>query len=155
VSAQSRGWGPPCPSTSVVRIEAGGRSFNVHRRVARIFTAFINELVERGYSINKGTLDDWSYVCRHIGNDPSKPWSNHAWGLAVYINSLTNPMRRPLTTDMPAWARDSGYLMRKYGLRWCGAYVNSTPDPMDFEFMLTPAAAHGRRRRRPPRSGRR
>jgi hypothetical protein len=36
------------PIGSIVRIEAGGRSFNVHRRVAGIFTAFINELVDQG-----------------------------------------------------------------------------------------------------------
>jgi GH25 family lysozyme M1 (1,4-beta-N-acetylmuramidase) len=145
--AQDRGWGPPCPTSSIVNIRVGGRSFNVHRRAAVIFTYFIQELVGRGYRIDEGTLDDWSYVCRHIRNDPSAPWSNHAWGLAVDINSLKNPMRSPLTTDMPAWVRDSDYLMRKYGLRWGGAYVNSTPDPMHFEVMVSPDQADAMSRR--------
>ena len=139
--AQDRGWGPPCPESKIVNIKVGGRSFNVHGRVAKIFRAFVTELVTRGYNIDKGQLDDWSYVCRRIGNDPSKPMSNHAWGLAIDINSLTNPQRRPLTTDMPSWVRDADYLMGKYGLRWGGAYVDSTPDPMHFEFMLSPSAA--------------
>jgi Domain of unknown function (DUF1906)/D-alanyl-D-alanine carboxypeptidase len=136
-NAQERGWGPPCPSAQIVTIDAGGRRFSVHRKVAVIFKTFITELVTRGYPINRGTLDDWSYNCRHIANDPSRPWSNHAWGLAVDINSLTNPMRSPLTTDMPAWVRDEGDLLRRYGLRWGGEY-RVTPDPMHFEFMLTP-----------------
>jgi hypothetical protein len=62
--------GHRAPSSSIVNIQVSGRSFNIHRRVAPIFKAFINELVDRGYSIDKGTLDDWSYVCRHIGNTP-------------------------------------------------------------------------------------
>jgi len=76
MSAQDRGWGPPCPSTSIVRIEAGGRGFNVHKRVARIFKAFVTELVDRGYNIDRGQLDDWSYNCRKIAGSTS--WSNHA-----------------------------------------------------------------------------
>lgn len=138
--AQDRGWGPPCPSSEITTIQAGGRSFNVHRKVAKIFTNFITTLVATPYPIDKGTLDDWSYNCRHISNDPSKPWSNHAWGLAVDINSLTNPMTSPLTTDMPGWVRDEQKLMDTWGLRWGGEY-SGTPDPMHYEFMLTPADA--------------
>jgi D-alanyl-D-alanine carboxypeptidase len=136
--AQSRGWGPPCPAGDVVSISAGGRTFSVHRKVAYIFECFIGELVGRGYPINKGQLDDWSYNCRKISGSTS--WSNHAWGLAVDLNSLTNPMRSPLTTDMPQWVRDEAYLLGKYGLRWGGEY-SGTPDPMHYEFMLTPAEA--------------
>jgi D-alanyl-D-alanine carboxypeptidase len=136
--AQSRGWGAPCPTGSIVSISAGGRNFSVHKKVAVIFQEFITELVTRGYPINKGTLDDWSYNCRKISGSTS--WSNHAWGLAVDINSLNNPMKSPLTTDMPSWVRDANYLMNKYGLRWGGTY-SGTPDPMHYEFMLTPADA--------------
>jgi len=140
VSAEDRGWGPPCPSDQIVSFRAGGRQFNVHRKVAAIFQAFVTELVDRGYRIDAGQLDDWSYACRHIANDPNRPWSNHAWGLAIDINSLANPMTSPLTTDMPAWVRDADALMQKYGLRWGGTF-STTPDPMHFEFMLTPADA--------------
>jgi hypothetical protein len=139
--AQARGWGPPCPEASTTIIHAGdvGFGFKVHKRVARIFTAFLNELVERGYSLKGPVRDDWAYACRHIDNDPSKGWSNHAWGLAVDINARDNPQRSPLTTDMPSWVQEAGPLMAKYGLRWGGTF--STPDPMHFEFMGTPADA--------------
>ena len=138
VSAQDRGWGPPCPAGDIVNIQAGGRSFNVHKRVARIFQMFVTELVDRGYAINTGVLDDWSYNCRHIAGSTS--WSNHAWGLAVDINSLRNPMGSTLVTDMPQWVRDAPALLRKYGLKWGGTY-QSRPDAMHFEFILTPADA--------------
>lgn len=138
VSAQDRGWGPPCPAADIVNIQAGGRSFNVHKRVAKIFTAFITELVDRGYAINTGTLDDWSYNCRKIAGSTS--WSNHAWGLAVDINSLRNPMGSTLVTDMPAWVRDAPALLKKYGLKWGGTY-QSRPDAMHFEFILGPGDA--------------
>ena len=139
--AQDRGWGPPCPKDDTVEIHAGDVSygFRVHKRVADIFTAFINELVERGYSLNNDRQrDDWGYACRRIKN--SNSWSNHAWGLAVDINALDNPQQSPLKTDMPSWVRQPGPLMRKYGLRWGGTF-SGTPDPMHFEFMGTPADA--------------
>lgn len=133
----------------MVSIEAGGRFFSVHKRVAPIFKAFINELVTRepppgGYRIDAGGVDDWSYNCRKIIDPktglPTDEWSNHAWGLAVDINSSANPRQHPLKTNMPAWVRDENLLMHKYGLRWGGTF-STTPDPMHFEFMLTPADA--------------
>jgi hypothetical protein len=145
VSAQDRGWGPACPDASIVTFEAGGRFFNVHKRVAPIFKAFINELVKRepppgGYRIDVGGVDDGGYNCRHIDNDPKKGMSNHAWGLAVDINSLTNPQQSPMKTNMPAWVREAKPLMDKYGLRWGGTFSDE-PDPMHFEFLLSPADA--------------
>jgi hypothetical protein len=141
--AQDRGWGPHCPKDDIVEIHAGDVSYGlpVHKRVAHIFTAFINELVERGYSLkNDRQRDDWGYACRHIDNDPSKGWSNHAWGLAVDINALDNPQQSPLKTDMPSWVKQAGPLMAKYGLRW-GGHFSDEPDPMHFEFMGTPQDA--------------
>ena len=124
-------------------IHAGDVSygFQVHKRVAGIFTAFINELVDRGYTLkNQSKRDDWGYNCRHIHSNPKEPWSNHAWGLAIDINADTNPNRSPLKTDMPAWVRQARPLMDNYGLRWGGTY-HGTPDPMHLEFMGTPADA--------------
>lgn len=140
MSAQDRGWGPPCPDSQIVRISAGGRSFNVHRKVATIFQVFIHELTTRtNYPIDEGTLDDWSYNCRKIAG--STAWSNHAWGLAVDINSIRNPMKAPpMITDMPAWVRNADYLLSKYGLKWGGTY-QTRPDPMHYEFILTPGDA--------------
>jgi D-alanyl-D-alanine carboxypeptidase len=141
--AQDRGWGPPpCPRERIVDIFPGGlsRALPVHERVAGIFTAFVDELAARtGYRVEGKQQDDWGYAPRHIKDNPSLPWSNHAWGLAVDINAPANPNKAPLTTNMPAWVREPGPLMNKYGLRWGGHF--STPDPMHFEFMLRPEDA--------------
>jgi hypothetical protein len=108
--------------------------------VAGIFTAFVDELAARtGYKVEGEQQDDWGYSPRHIANDPKKAWSNHAWGLAVDINAPANPQKHPLTTNMPAWVKERGPLMHKYGLRWGGHF--SDPDPMHFEFMLRPEDA--------------
>ena len=141
--AQDRGWGPPCPPRErIVNIFPGGlsRALPVHERVAGIFTAFVDELEARGYKVEGEQRDDWGFACRHIDDDPSKPWSNHAWGLAIDINAPINPRKAPLTTNMPAWVREAQPLMDKYGLRW-GGHFHDLPDPMHFEFMLKPADA--------------
>jgi hypothetical protein len=143
--AQDRGWGPPpCPRERIVDIFPGGlsRALPVHERVAGIFTAFVDELVARppGYKVEGEQRDDWGYAPRHIKDDPSRPWSNHAWGLAIDINAPANPMKAPLTTNMPAWVREPGPLMHTYGLRW-GGHFSDPPDPMHFEFMLRPEDA--------------
>jgi small-conductance mechanosensitive channel len=41
---------------------------------------------------------------------------------------------------MPSWVRRARPLVQKYGLRWGGTF-STTPDPMHFEFMGTPADA--------------
>ena len=46
-------------------------------------------------------------------------------------------MRRPLTTDIPAWMVA---MWNRYGFAWGGHYTG-TPDAMHFEFMGTPAQA--------------
>jgi hypothetical protein len=138
--AQDRGWGPPpCPRERIVDIFPGGlsRALPVHERVAGIFTAFVDELQARGYKVEGKQQDDWGYAPRRIKGSTS--WSNHAWGLAIDINAPANPRKAPLTTNMPAWVREAQPLMEKYGLRWGGHF--SLPDPMHFEFMLTPADA--------------
>lgn len=61
-----------------------------------------------------------------------KEVSLHAYGLAVDINADTNPMKSPLTTDMPAaFVR----VFEEQGFKWGGRFL--TPDPMHFQW------AHG------------
>lgn len=68
--------------------------------------------------------------------------SNHAWALAVDINSLANPFTRPRRTDMPPWMPP---LWNRYGFAWGGNYNNNgttgPADSMHYEFMGTPADA--------------
>jgi hypothetical protein len=57
-----------------------------------------------GYRIDVGGVDDGGCNCRKVVDpdtgSPTNEWSNHAWGLAVDINSRTNPRRAP--RDQPA-----------------------------------------------------
>lgn len=136
--AQDRGWGHPDTrgyrTKNIVKINAGGRDLWVRREVAHLFKGFIDEIVARGYRIDVGEIDDWGYNNRDIRNRPGVK-SNHSWGLAVDLNSRTNPMGDRLVTDMPAWVPECA---ERWGLYWGGRY-KSNPDAMHFEFLGTPA----------------
>ena len=134
--ASQRGWGDPGArdfrSRNIVKLQAGGISLLVHRDMAVIFGKFIGELTTRHhYRLDRGQPDDWGYAQRRIKGSTS--WSNHAWGLAIDLNALTNPQGSVLRTDMP---KDVGQLAARYGLRWGGNY-QKRPDAMHFEFMGT------------------
>jgi GH25 family lysozyme M1 (1,4-beta-N-acetylmuramidase) len=150
-NAQERGWGKPdtiheARATALRTVTVTGVKFLVHKRVAPLFQAFLTEVTDRGYPINK-VADDWSYAYRPIRGytfeqartDPDK-WSNHAWGLAVDINATKNPMSQTLITDMPSWIDE---LAAKYGMRWGGNY-SGRKDAMHFEFMERPEDADRR-----------
>ncbi len=140
-TAAQRGWGAGWPScggakaagTAVVTAEVSGTRMSVHKRIARLVDLLIDTSERRGYRLIPGQCG--GYNCRPIGGTSSP--SNHSWGLAVDLNWQRNPMRRPLTTDIPAWMVA---LWNRYGFAWGGHYT-STPDAMHFEFMGTPAQA--------------
>lgn len=125
------GW-PNCQTGRLTTFTAGGRRWRLRAEVAPIFAHFLDEIVARGYVISDGQLDDWSFACRPIAG--TRIASNHSWGLAVDINSLTNPMtfNGRLVTNVPAWvvACAAGH-----GLRWGGNYTGAKKDPMHFEWV--------------------
>jgi hypothetical protein len=109
----------------------------VRAEVATIFQRFILEAETRGFRFNRDR-DDWGYACRHVRSDPSLPWSNHAWGLAVDLDALDNPNVFRLVTTYPRWMAT---LAEEYGLRWGGDFSSGLKDPMHWEFVGTPADA--------------
>ncbi len=150
--ARSRGWGWPDDSgyrsQHIVTITVGGVRLHVRREVARLFAGFINELVTGGYRLDV-VADDWGWNNRDIRGRPGVK-SNHAWGLAIDLNSTVNPMTeahpghanspghddRGVHTDMPAWVRP---LAQRWGLTWGANYTGSRKDAMHFEFTGTPS----------------
>lgn len=140
-TAAQRGWGAGWPScsgakaagTAIVTADLSGTRFSVHKRIARLVDLLADATERRGYRLVPGQCG--GYNCRPIGGTRSP--SNHSWGLAVDLNWHRNPMRRPLTTDMPAWMVA---MWNRYGFAWGGHYT-STPDAMHFEFMGTPGQA--------------
>jgi hypothetical protein len=152
-TASERGWGDPWAKgfreANIVTVavphrgHAGhetGIALAVHRRVAALAVAFLVDLQARPYEID-AVRDDWGYDLRcqrGTGPGTGRPCvtSNHAWGLAIDVNATRNPMRWPLTTDLPPGAERLAML---YGFRWGGRWSN--PDPMHFEFSGSPADA--------------
>lgn len=139
-TAQERGWGNPDPGDAyrkahIIAVRAGGVVLYVRREVVHLFQGFCDEIVARGYKLDV-KADDWGYNNRDIRGRPGVK-SNHAWGLAVDLNSGTNPMTEDghVHTDMPSFVPE---IAAKYGLFWGGHYSGSRKDPMHFEFLGTP-----------------
>ena len=129
------GWGPPCPERQISAFEAGGIALTAQDQAIPLFKMFIEEIVSRGYPVAGNVRDDWGYNCRRIAG--SSTFSYHAWGLAIDLNALRNPMGPDLITDMPAWIDEVAF---KYGLVWGGNF-NRRKDAMHFELHLSQAEA--------------
>jgi hypothetical protein len=126
---------------NIVEIEFLGRAMFVHRgarrhflRLARLFEA---RAPEYAAAVAVGELDDWSYENRSLRGEDAK--SNHAFGIAVDVNALANPLGT--IGDMPdevvrQWEAEGG--------EWGGDWRR--PDPMHFETHLTPEEIRARYR---------
>jgi hypothetical protein len=139
-----RGWGagwPACSGASgdlatIIGNNPDGTvaaTVTVRKRIARLVDLLLDECERRGYQIHSSQTG--AYNCRPIGG--TRIASNHSWGLAVDVNWQLNPMRKPLTTNIPGWMVQ---LWNRYGFAWGGHYTGK-PDPMHFEFMGGPADA--------------
>jgi len=140
-TAAQRGWGAGWPSCSGARGNLATIMANnpdgsvsakvtVHKRIARLVDLLLDECERRGYDFHANQCG--GYNCRPIGG--TRTPSNHSWGLAVDLNWHLNPMRRPLTTNIPGWMVQ---MFNRYGFAWGGHY-RGTPDSMHFEAMGTP-----------------
>ena len=137
-----------------------------HVAAQTLFEGFLDEISDRGYRVRD--VSGYSFRCTSGNGGWSCPTgdpgdlSNHAWGLAIDMNSGTNPIRSyssqdgqtacltPMQTDMPRWVIETA---EKWGLYWGGYGWNSGcqststqrsvvyRDPPHFEFRGTPAQA--------------
>lgn len=126
---------------NIVEIEFLGRRMFVHhgasRHFLRLAALFEARAPEYAAAVAFGELDDWSYENRNVRGENSK--SNHAFGIAVDVNALANPLGT--TGDMPEevvrqWQVEGG--------EWGGDW--GRPDPMHFETHLTPEEIQARYR---------
>jgi len=127
---------PEAPSyrrRNIVQIEFLGRAMFVHRKAQRHFLRlerlFEARAPDYAATVASGELDDWSYLNRDVRGGTQR--SNHAFGLAVDINALSNPLGTE--GDIPpdvvqGWKAEGG--------GWGGDWSRS--DPMHFETHLTP-----------------
>ena len=94
----------------------------MYKPAAASFEGLIKDLVAKGY----GPTSSGGYNYRNIrgGNELSQ----HAFGKAIDMNSLTNALGMQ-QSDIP----DAANLAKKWGLEWGGTWKNR-PDPMHFEY---------------------
>jgi hypothetical protein len=137
-----------------------------HVAVRALFEGFLNEITARGYEVDH--VHGYSFRCTSGNGGWSCPsgdtadLSLHAWGLAIDMNSATNPIRTyssvngqsacltPMVTDFPQWAIQAA---ERWGLYWGGYGWNDgcnvagaqrssvSRDAPHFEFRGTPAQA--------------
>lgn len=132
-STFGRGW-PACDVDRVVIARSDGLRVSIHAELSDLVAMLLDLTELRGYNVRPGQT--WGFACRAI-RGTSTP-SNHSWATAIDVNSLENPQKRPLTTNLPDDVVD---MWKTHGFRWGGDYRSSTPDPMHFEFMGTVAQA--------------
>lgn len=130
-------YGQPCRQPIVV-MDFCGKPVSVNKKALAHFEALEAIFLSHPYGRSIDDIyDDWGYACRRIGG--SSTWSNHAWGIAIDINATRNPMHSGSRGDIPiAIVLEAEAI----GFRWGGRY--STPDPMHFETLLTPAQIEAR-----------
>lgn len=134
MTAQDRGWGPPCSGSIVTIVRSDGQRLPVRAEIKVLVALLCDETERLGYNLVPGW--SWGYACRKIRG--SSNWSNHAWGLAVDLNAPENPMG-PRTGKIRQHPKVLA-LWQHYGFRWGGSY-SGRADDMHMEFMGTPADA--------------
>jgi hypothetical protein len=141
-------------------------SLQTHTAARALFEGFLDEISANGYRVREAS--GYSFRCtdgsggwRCPSGDPDD-LSNHAWGLAIDMNSAANPIRSysavggvtacqtPIQTDLPRWVIETA---EKWGLYWGGYGWNAgcpstetqrtivSRDPPHFEFRGTPQQA--------------
>lgn len=133
--------------------------------VLPLFEGFVRDITAGGYRVND--IAAYSFRCTSgtgktcVGRTRSA-LSNHTWGLAIDMNSATNPERTytgvegasacatPMVTDIPRWVVQ---MAEKWGIYWGGygwssgcstpteVRASATRDATHFEFRGTPAQA--------------
>lgn len=151
-------------TTDVAGLPAG--TLQTHVAARALFEGFLTEISAGGYRVRDAS--GYSFRCTSGNGGWSCPsgdpddLSNHAWGLAIDMNSGTNPIRSysgidgqtacatPIETDLPQWVIRTA---ERWGLYWggygwsSGCADTSTQrtsvyrDPPHFEFRGTPSQA--------------
>ena len=125
--------------TNTIKLKVDSRSIPAWKQ-------FVNILVQEQFEMKLGQCS--SYNCRPIklvgGGYSTSTWSNHAWGLAVDMNSIDYPHGVKPASGDPIWRigqRVVDEIRTSTGapiFRWGGTW--STPDAMHFEICASAAA---------------
>lgn len=115
---------PPFGSQHVEKIK-------LHKAVAPVFRATWEELVRRGLH-DKLRMFSGSYAPRHMGHDPRRPISVHAYGAAVDFDAPWNGYGVPL--DRAQINREVVRVFDEAGWHWGGRWSGSYADAMHFQW---------------------
>jgi D-alanyl-D-alanine carboxypeptidase len=148
------GWGDPrAGEFDVVRYDIGeGVRLTVRNGdVGAVFAELVRRLMAAGWDGPADpVVDDWGYNRRlkrwaeaagyTMATAPLSAWSEHAWGTAIDLDTVANPMlaRRPADP----WAhcnlpRSTSAIAGQLGIGWGGDW--SEPwDPQHFQIALSP-----------------
>jgi len=110
--------------------ESDGRPLLViecHRLIAPALQRALEDLKARNLCHLVNTFDG-CFVPRHMGWDPRRPLSRHAWGIAVDVNARLFPFGSRACQDERLIAA-----FRRQGFSWGGDWRE--PDPMHFEIV--------------------
>ncbi len=104
-----------------------GRPLYVHRLMIEPLRAALTEAEITCPEYKIKTIGCFSPRYKRSG---SGAISLHSWAVAVDINALQNPMKKPLTCDMP-----SAFIaaFKRAGFTWGGDFKDVDPDPMHFQ----------------------
>jgi len=108
----------------------------VHQQALPYFTAAFDEILNQG--LDRLILScEGSWVPRHIGWDPAKPLSSHAFGVAIDLNGRWNGQNfEPALPGKTGCLRELVPIFNAHGFAWGGHF--SRLDGMHFELALDP-----------------
>ena len=98
-----------------------------HRLIAQALSRVLADLKRRNLCHLMNTFDG-CFVPRHMGWDPDRGLSRHAWGIAVDVNARMFPYGSDATQN-----RRLVEAFKRQGFAWGGEW--QTPDPMHFEIV--------------------
>lgn len=131
-------WAPACKPRSARFTFSSGTPVTVDERIIEALQGMDDVLRRWKYSPRKG--ETGGYNCRRITGGTG--YSLHAYGIAVDLNSRSNPYGPRLITDMPrAMVEEILALRTKSGAavwRWGGNY-RTNKDAMHYEIVCGPA----------------
>lgn len=134
-------WGPPADATQMQTFKlSNGMSLTVHKKVAKNFEGFCNELLATNYPMKI----IGGFAPRKISG--SSKWSNHAYGAAIdidwfeYGNGFDYGTTCKLLDHFGQSHERIIALARKWGLGWGGEW-DGRKDWMHFEAIGAPSSA--------------
>lgn len=136
--AMREAWYPPCKIRPARFTFHSGVAVTVDTRTVPVWETVDRIMRRHGYFPRSSQT--WGYHCRKITG--GEGYSLHAFGIAIDVNSLSNPYGKRLVTDMPIAMIEEIEAIRTVDgvpvVGWGGRY-RGNKDAMHFEVICTPA----------------